>query len=454
MAIREFDILMIGGGPAMRNCNKMCRTMNSDVSIGLIRTDKSMINHCAMPYVLDRSTILEKVIIPDQFLTKWNAELFIDQAKRIDIKDKIVTCANDRFRYKKLFLLTGAEPVKPPIPGIGLKNIFTLRKTENIEELDRVLDLPQIKNVVIVGGGYIGAEFGYLIKKRGGLNVTIVELLKHLLEASLDDEFCIFAEEELKRKGVNCYTKSKVVEFKGKDTVEAIILDDGRKVSADVVILAMGVKPEIALALEAGIKANKEGIEVDKYMRTSVEDVYAAGDVINTVSAVTGEYFPGRLGGNAVIQANVAAINALGGNRIFPGVVNASATKVFDLSFGMVGFTERYLKDRAVKYLTGNGETTSIYSMIPGSRPVKSKLIFREDDLTLIGAQVVGDTNLAGHLDEIAQAILKKFNLYDILSFHYTTHPELSPEPRANIWVSAAEDLWKRVKRTLKLESG
>jgi len=215
MGTKEFDVLIIGGGPAMRNCNKMSRIMNPDASIGLIREDKSMINHCAMPYVLDRSTTLEKVIIPDQFLTQFDSELFIDQVKRIEPKDKIVACLNDRFKYKKLFLLTGAKPVKPPIPGVELKNIFTLRKTEDIAKLEVVLDLPKTKNVVIVGGGYIGAEFAYLIKKRGGLNVTIIELLDHLLEASLDDEFCILAEEELKRNNISCYTKSKVVEFTG-----------------------------------------------------------------------------------------------------------------------------------------------------------------------------------------------------------------------------------------------
>ncbi len=294
MGTREFDLLMIGGGPAMRNCNKMSRMMDPDASIGLIRADKSMINHCAMPYVLDRSTTLQKVVIPDEFLTQFNAELFIDEAKRIDTKDKIVTCLNDRFKYKKLFLLTGAYPVKPPITGVQLKNIFTLRKTEDIMELERVLDLPQIKNVIIVGGGYIGVEFAYLTKKRADLNVTVIELLDHLLEGSLDDEFCILAEEELKRNGVNCYTKSKVAKFKGEDAVEAIILEDGKEVPADVVILSIGVKPAIALALEAGVKANKEGVEVDKHMKTSVEDIYAAGDVINAVSAITGDHFPGR----------------------------------------------------------------------------------------------------------------------------------------------------------------
>ena len=445
MRTKEFDVLIIGGGPAMRNCNKMCRIMNPYASIGLIREDKSMINHCAMPYVLDRSTTLEKVIIPDKFLTQFDSELFIDKAKHVDPKDKTVTCLNNRFKYKRLFLLTGADPVKPTIPGVELKNIFTLRKTENIAELERVLDSSQTKNVVIVGGGYIGVEFGYLIKKRGGLNVTVIELLDHILEASLDDEFCILAEKELKRNDISCYNRSKVVEFAGENAVGTVILDSGKEVSADAVILAIGVKPAIDLALEAGIKAYKGGIEVDKYMKTSVEDVYAAGDVINTVSAITEDHFPGRLGGNAVVQAKVAAINALGGNRIYPGVVNPSVTKVFDLSFGMAGLTEKYLKGRGIRYLVGHGETTSIYSMIPGSKPAKSKLIFKKDDLTLLGAQAVGDINLAGHVDEITQAILKKFTLYDVLGFHYSTHPELSPQPRANVWVSAAEDLWKRL---------
>ncbi len=429
----------------MRTCNKMCRIMNPDASIGLIREDKSMINHCAMPYVLDRSTTLEKVIIPDKFLTQFDSELFIDKVKHVNPKDKAVTCLNNSFKYKKLFLLTGGDPVKPPIPGVELKNVFTLRKPENIAELEKALDSSRTKNVVIAGGGYIGVEFGYLIKKRGGLNVTVIELLDQILEASLDDEFCILAEKELKRNDINCYTKSKITGFTGKDAVEAVILDSGKEVPADAVILAIGVKPAIDIALEAGIKADKGGIEVDKYMKTSEEDVYAAGDVINAVSAITEDYFPGRLGGNAVVEAKVAAINASGGNRIYPGVVNPSATKVFELSFGTVGLTERYLKGRGIRYLVGNGETTSIYSMIPGSKPVKSKLIFKEDDLTLLGAQAVGDINLAGHVDEIAQAILKKFTLYDILSFHYSTHPELSPQPRANVWVSCAEDLWKRV---------
>lgn len=446
MGTKEFDIIMIGGGPAIRNCNKVCRMMNPDLSIGLIRADKTMINHCAMPYVLDRSTVLEKVTIPDTFLTKWNSELFIDEAKWIDVKNKVVTCANDRFKYKKLFLLMGSVPIKPQIAGIELKNIFTLRKTEDIKELERVLELPQTKNVTIVGGGYIGVEFGYLIKKRSGLNVTVIELLDHLLESSLDDEFCVLAEEKLKRNEVNCYTKSKVAGFKGKGVVEEVILDDGRRIFSDLVILAMGVRPNIDLALEAGIRSSRNGIEVDKYMKTSAEDVYAAGDVIDTLSAITGESFPGRLGGNAVVQSKVAAINALGGDRVYPGVVNPSATKVFGVSFGMAGFTERYLKKAGIKYLCSNGETTNIYSMLPGSKEVKSKLIFRKDNLMLVGAQVVGDVNIAGYVDEIAQAMLNKLTLNDILNFHYTTHPELSPQPRANVWVSAAENLWKRIK--------
>ena len=447
MAAKEFDLLIIGGGPALRSCVKTCRLMDPDATIGMIRADETMINHCAMPYIMDRSTTLQEVIIPDSFITQWDAELHIDEARRIDPKHKTVTCANDTFKYEKLFLLTGAVPIKPSIPEVELKNILTLRRTEDVIELERLLDLPETKDVVIIGGGYIGVEFAYLIRRRGGLNVTVIELLPHLLEASLDDEFCVLAEEELRTNGVNCHTNSRVVEFRGQDAVEAVVLQDGRQVPADVVVMALGVEPTIDLALEAGIRANQGGVEVDEQMKTSVDDVYAAGDVINAVSALTGDHFPGRLGGNAVMEAKAAATNALGGDRAFPGVVNPAVTKAFDVCFGMAGLTERYAKERGIRCLVGTAQTTSIYSMIPGAKPVKAKMIFREDDLTLIGAQAMGDVKLAGHVDLVAQAMLRRSTLHDVLRFHFSTHPELSPEPRANVWVSCAEDLWKRVNR-------
>ncbi len=298
--------------------------------------------------------------------------------------------------------------------------------------------------MVIVGGGYIGVEFAYVIKERASQNVTIIELLPHLLEASLDDEFCVVAEEELRKNGVEIYTESKVTKFEGEGKVEKVVCD-GKEIPADVVILAIGVAPAVSLALNAGIKGDRQGIEVDEYFRTSVEDIFAIGDLIKVVSPVTQDYLPGRLGSNAALQGRMLARNLFGSQRAFPGVVNPAGTKVFDTTFGMAGVTERYVKEKGIKYLVGRAKTTNIYKMLEGARPVEGKLIFREDDLTLVGAQLYGDTNLVSLVDLLGQAILKKFTVYDVLDLIHTTQPELSPEPALNVLPRCAEDVWKRV---------
>ena len=443
--MKEFDVLVIGGGPALRECIRTCRMLSPQARLGAIRADKVMVNHCAMPYALGKRTTLDRVIAPDTLITRWDAQLFIDEARQINPKEKTVKCANDSFRYEKLVLATGADPIRPPIPGINLENIFTLRHFEDVRKLEQTLDLPQTKNVVIIGGGYIGVEFAYMIKQRADLNVTIIELLEHLLEASLDDEFCAVAEEELRRNGVKIYTKSRVTELKGKEKVEKVVFDN-KEIPADVVILAIGVKQAVELALTAGVKSNRHGIEVDKYFKTSVEDIYAIGDAIKTVSPVTGDYFAGMLGSNAALEGRMLAANLFAGNRVFSGVVNPSGTKIFTLSLGMVGFTERYAREKGINCLSGSAETTSIYGMLDGVKKAQGKLVFKESDLTIIGAQMYGDINLVGLVDLMGQAILRRLTVYDVLDFIHTTQPELSPTPALNILPKCAEDLWKRLR--------
>ncbi len=442
--MKEYDAIIIGGGPALRNCVKTIRLMNQKAKIACIRKDKTMINHCAMPYIFDGSTKLDKVIIKDETVKKWNADIFIDEAVNINPKERIVTTLNEKFKYRKLFLTTGADPIRPSIEGINLKNIFTLRRTEDVIELEKKLNEPETKNVVIVGGGYVGVEFSCIFRKRG-MNVTLIEMLPHIMQASFDEEFSIKAEEILKHNGVMLYTNTKVVGFKGNGKVEKVITEN-EEIPADVVIFGIGVSPNIDLAIKAGIKTDKNGIIVNKYMETSVENIYAAGDVIKTWSAINGDEIPGRLGSNATVEAKVAAINAFGGQREFPGVINPVGTVIFGSAFGSVGFSEGCLKNQRIEYITGRGKTTSIYSMMPGSKQVEAKIIFEKKSLRLLGAQIIGDTKIAGLIDLISLSLLKKTAIEDILNLQYTTHPELSPEPRANIWVSCAEDAWNKLR--------
>ena len=144
-SMKEFDVLVIGGGPALRECIRTCRLMSSEAKLGAIRSDRVMINHCAMPYALAKKTTIDEVIAPDTLVTRWNAELFIDQATQIDPKQRVVKCANDSFKYRKLVLATGSDPIKPPIPGVDLRNILTIRHFEDLKQLVELLDSPETK---------------------------------------------------------------------------------------------------------------------------------------------------------------------------------------------------------------------------------------------------------------------------------------------------------------------
>lgn len=444
--MREFDIVIIGGGPALRSCVKALRWVDKNATIACIRQDKAMVNHCAMPYVLDKSTSLEKVIVPDRMITSKGAELFVEQAQKIERDKKIVKTSGGDFKYQKLFLMTGSAPIKPAWEGVGLENIFTLRRKEDIEKLEQVLNKEEAKNIVIVGGGYIGVEFASLLAKRGGLNISLVEALPAVMSASFDDEFCQKAGEILKEGGIRLYLSQKVTAFEGKDKVESVVLDSGKKLQAEVVILAVGVRPEIELALGCGLAADKDGVVVDEYLRTQDENIYAAGDVIRAFSAVDKEATGGRLGSNAVVEAKLAALNSAGFGRKFLGVANPSGTKIFNLAFGSCGLSERYLKEKGKEYIVGSAVTTSIYSMLPHSLPVQAKMIFAKDSLRLLGAQICGGDNIAGYVDLAAWFLLGKNTLKDILNIQFTTQPELSPQPRANVWASCAEDAWLKVK--------
>ncbi len=442
--MKEFDMLIIGGGPSTRNAVKIMRQLKPDVTSAVIRYDRTMINHCAMPYALEGGEVtLDKIIVSDQRLFNWKAELFIDKATSIDPKEKIVTTENDKFKYQKLFLLTGSMPIKPPIPGIDLENVFSLRHTEDVEAIDKALS--KAKKVVVIGGGYIGVEFGSLVRKRG-LDVTIVEMLPHCMMATLDPDFCELAEDEMRKNGVTVLTNTQVTAIKGDEKVSSVEIGD-KEIEADLVILGVGVRAETSLAEQTGITVGKTGIIVDNRMRTNIPDIYAAGDNIETHCYVTGKVKPGKIGSNAVVEAKVAVMNALGHDRIFPGIIGPSATKIFNLCFGMVGVGQGQAERDGLEVFTGDSETTSMYEMLPGTMKTRVRLYFKKQDHTVVGGQIVGSQFLAGHIDMIAQAIRNHLTLEELSTIHYTTHPELTPNPATQGIVLAAENAWLKTRK-------
>jgi NADH oxidase (H2O2-forming) len=275
-----------------------------------------------------------------------------------------------------------------------------------------------------------------------GLEVTIVEMLPKILMATTEPEFVGEVEKILTDNRIQLLTNRKVVKFATHNGENLdVILDGGNAVSADFAVLSVGVVPNIELAVQAGLTTSPLGIQTDQYMRTSSENIYAAGDCVEKISYITGKPTRGEFGTNAVFMAKIVAQNILGKNKMFPGVINASATSVYDWSLGSAGLTEKMAQESGINTVTGYSEVLDKYPMMKGVTPIRTKLVFDRNTGRLVGGSVLqkGD-GAARNVDFISFAIQMKAVLEDLLTFQYATHPELAAKPSDNTYVFAAKD--------------
>jgi NADPH-dependent 2,4-dienoyl-CoA reductase/sulfur reductase-like enzyme/rhodanese-related sulfurtransferase/two-component sensor histidine kinase len=327
----------------------------------------------------------------------------IDRAgKRVRIKN-LISSKESWISYDKLVLATGATPVIPPLPGAHLKNIFALHGVRDAEGVRTHLAGKKARDVVIVGGGLIGVEMTEALVARG-CRVTIVEQLDQIMRI-LDWEMAQLLENHMESNGVRVMTGTRVLSFTGAEFVEGVVTDRGTLL-ADMVILAVGVRPEVSLAQNAGLEiGSTRAIKVDTRMMTSDPDIYAAGDCVENTDVLTGMpcYVP--LGSTANKQGRIAAINICGGNEIFPGVLGTTVCKVFDYCVARTGLTENEAAATGydvVSVLTGSPDREHF---MPDSRIIMLKLVVDRSTRRLLGVQAVGPGHGDKRIDIAATAI-------------------------------------------------
>ncbi len=434
------DVVIVGGGPAGRVVVHMLYASNRNLAVTLIKNEEVNVNRCAVPYGISGLKPIEKFQIPNKLVTDFGAELVVDQVEKIDPDKKEVFTKNGKhFSYGSLVLATGSRPVVPPIPGVDAGTINCVR---SLADLSVLRDLASKgKKAVVVGGGYIGIEVAVILREMG-IDVSLVEMLPEILMATTEPEFIRQAEDTLKNNGIHLFTSEKVVEFEHlEDTSVNVKLGSGKTLSADFVVLSVGVAPNTELAAQAGIKTSRFGICVDEYMRTRADDVYSCGDCAEKRAFVTGQPTRGEFGTNAVFMAKVTAQNILGGHKKFPGVINTNATSVFDLSFGSAGLTEQMAVDAGIDVVTGQSAVLDKYPMMDKTHFIHTKLIFSREDQRLIGGSILENGHsTAPRVDFISLAIQKGVTRDDLLTYQYCTHPELAAKPSDNCYVFAAKD--------------
>ena len=441
------DVIIIGGSAAGIPAAITCRRHYPEKSVLLLRKEKQVQIPCGIPYIFGTVNSPENNLIPDGAVTNNGIELFVDEAVKIDREQKnIHTQGGEIINYDKLILATGSIPLDMPIPGLDKENVFKVIK--DTPYLGTLLEkMNDAKDVVILGGGFIGVEFADECKKNRDANVTIVELLPHCLMLAFEDEFCKEAEEALKEKGINLITGVKLEEALGDEKVSAVRLSDGREIKADLLLVAVGVRPNVAIAEDAGLETDKGGIIVDSCMKTSDENIFACGDCTSKKSFFTNKPSGLKLASIATMEARIAGANLFGKRRENNGVVGVFSTVVGGKAFGMAGLTEKIAKECGYDIAIGQAESPNRHpGGMPGMANMKVKLVFNKKSGEIIGGQVRGGHSVGELANTISACIQKKMTADDIATFQLGTHPAVTASPIAYQLVNAAEMAIKDMK--------
>jgi len=434
-------ILIVGGVAGGASAAARARRLDESAEIILFERgpDISFAN-CGLPYHIG-GTIgeREKLLVTSPAMmqrrfkidvrTRTEVEAIDRQTKEIEVRN-LATGERYRERYDHLVLSPGAEPIRPPIPGIDNAQILTLR---NLADMDRIIQTLELhmtdrqdyvsrKNVAVIGGGYIGLEMAEALTERG-MRVSLVELAPQVMGPA-DPEMATPLHQELVKHGINLRLKTSVTAFLEAGADLELELSDGQKLMVDTAILAIGVKPEARLAVEAGLDTGSTGgIKVNAPMQTSDADIYAVGDAVEVTDFVTGQPALIPLAGPANRQGRIAAENICGRDTVYRYTQGTAICKVFDLAIGMTGLSEKTARRLKLPYEKVYVHPMSHASYYPGAQPLTLKLLFAPDTGRVLGAQAVGADGIDKRIDVLATAIRAGLTVYDLEEMELTYAP-------------------------------
>ena len=434
--MRPDKLLIVGGVAGGATAAARARRLDESAEIIMFeRGDYISFANCGLPYYIG-GTIHER---DDLMVTTPEA---LRDRYRIDVRAREEVCSIDRVNrqvevkrlsdgtvykedYDVLILSPGAEPVRPPIPGVGSERIFTLRNIPDTDRIKRYVDEKKPARAVVVGGGFIGLEMVENLVERGVLT-TVVEMTDQVM-APLDPEMAGMIHTRLREKGVKLELENGVSGFIEEDGRLLVSTDKGEKLTADIVILAIGVRPENRLAVDAGLEiGSRGGIVTDLAMRTTDPNIFAVGDAVQVNDFVGGYPTMIPLAGPANKQGRIAADNALGRNSVFRGVQGTSIVKLFDRLAACTGMNEKSLKRSGISYMKSYTDGNSHATYYPGAEVMMIKLLFSPADGRLYGAQVVGGDGVDKRIDVLATAIRAKMSVFDLEELELAYAPPFS----------------------------
>jgi NADPH-dependent 2,4-dienoyl-CoA reductase/sulfur reductase-like enzyme/peroxiredoxin family protein/TusA-related sulfurtransferase/rhodanese-related sulfurtransferase len=415
-------IVIIGGVAGGASAAARARRLNEQAEIILLeRGPYISFANCGLPYhiggeIEERERLL--VTTPELLQRRFNIDVRTrSEAVRIDREQQRVEIRNHESgeiyyeSYDALVLSPGAEPVRPPIPGIESPRVLSLR---NMDDMDRIIGaLNTVSHATVIGGGYIGLEMAEALRHRNKA-VTLVELAPQVMGPA-DPEMVSILHQELELHGVDLRLETSVTGFEETETGLRLALSSGEALETGVAILAIGVKPETALAVEAGLELGpRGGIRVDDRMQTSAENIYAVGDAVEVVDFVTRSPALVPLAGPANRQGRIAADNIFGRDSRYKATQATAICKVFNLAVGMTGLSEKAAKRAGTAYEKIYIHPASHASYYPGAAALSIKMLFDPETGRVLGAQAVGADGVDKRIDVFAVAIRAGLTVYDL----------------------------------------
>lgn len=432
----QVNIVIIGGVAGGMSAATRARRTNEHANITVIeRGGFISFANCGLPYYIagqikteDKLLVTTAAKVNERFninvRTKTEAIAIDRSAKTVTVRD-LASGTTETIRYDKLILAPGADPFVPPIEHVRSSNVFTLRSIEDTRAIQDFVTRQKPQRVVIAGAGFIGLEMAEALHQRGA-HVTVLEKNGWALPP-LDREMALDIHRELAEKGVTLITGKGLTSLEAADgRVTTAVLEDGQRVPADMLLMSIGVRPNVALAKVAGLTIGVTGgIAVDQYQRTNDPDIYAVGDAAEITHGVTGKIGRIPLAGPANRQGRIAGQHAASGeSSATPRVFGTAIVRVFDLAAGLTGLSEHAARnagyDIDTAYVSGNHHA----GYFPGAQPLKIKLVYDRPTGKVLGAQISGRDGVDKRLDVIATLLHFGGTIDDLAALDFAYAPQ------------------------------
>jgi NADPH-dependent 2,4-dienoyl-CoA reductase/sulfur reductase-like enzyme/rhodanese-related sulfurtransferase/two-component sensor histidine kinase len=434
-------IVIIGGRTAGPKAAAKARRMDEKALITIIEKDKSLAYAgCGLPYYISGMVSEPKALMttndgdirdPEFFKQIKDIEVLnktkvisIDRENKEILTENLETEQKNKISYDKLILATGSKSIVPKIKGINKKGVYTLHRVEDAEGLRKELRVNRAKDVVIIGGGLLGASTAEALSKRGA-RVTIVETTDQILRF-LDKEMATLVQNYFESHGIRVLVNQKVRSLSGDEYIKSVITNE-TSIPADLIIFSLGVKPEVNLAKSCGLEIGITGaIKINEYLQTSDPDIYAIGDCVENTSLITDNPLYTPFGSIAIKQGRIAGINVIERKEKFEGVLKTTIMKFFNYNIAAVGLNERQVRKvglAPISVIVPGPDRDHFY---PSAKLIYVKLIADRKSKRILGAQIIGQGEVSKRIDIIATAISAKMNISDISKLDLAYAPPYS----------------------------